>query len=87
MDHSLELVCPFRAQACEGRGPRASPSAKVGVAPSGRKQMRIYGALQHPAEPDEFTILDWIGERSSAERRPYPDNGLAELAPPGQPEG
>jgi len=43
---------PLQGEACEGRGPRASPSANVGVAPSGRKQMRIYGALLHPAEAD-----------------------------------
>jgi hypothetical protein len=40
--------------------------------------MGIYGALQHPAEADGFRIYDfrfWIGERSSAARRPYRTTG------------
>ena len=82
----LGLVCPFRAKACEGRGPRASPSANVGVAPSGRKQMGIYGALQHSAQADEFTILDF-GLGSGRRRRDDPTGQRARGARPSRPEG
>ena len=65
------------------------PSANVGVAPSGAETEADLWCAATRGRPDEFTIydLDWglgSGRRGATT---LPDNGLAELVPPSQPEG